>query len=119
MAKISTYAKDTLVQETDKWIGTDGPTGITKNFSPDALLDYYVDNGKIGVGAIEVGDTASRPTAPPELFEGLTRYNTDTKKIEIYNSFGWYNMGPEYRAGADSIILTSDSTTYKISERTH
>ena len=50
MAKISTYAKDTLVQDTDKWIGTDGPTGITKNFTPQILADNFNRTGKIALG---------------------------------------------------------------------
>ena len=70
-----------------------------------------VDGSGIGNGT-----TAQRPVSPTE---GLTRYNTDTKKLELWNSIGWYNVGPDYPATADSTLLTADSTTYKVSETTH
>ena len=48
MAKISSYPKDTAITGNDIWIGSDGDNAlITKNFSPDALADYYNENGLI------------------------------------------------------------------------
>lgn len=49
MARISTYATDTLVTANDKWIGTDFSGGITKNFSPQILANYFNESGTIGV----------------------------------------------------------------------
>lgn len=57
-----------------------------------------------GIGS---GTTAERPLNP---IEGLTRYNTDTKKLELYNGAGWFNIGPDYPATADNTLLKVDST---------
>lgn len=49
MARISTYVTDTLVTANDKWIGTDFSGGITKNFSPQILANYFNESGTLGV----------------------------------------------------------------------
>ena len=45
MARISTYALDTNITPGDKWIGTDGPTLATKNFSVQKIIDYLNSSG--------------------------------------------------------------------------
>tara|TARA_R110001606_G_scaffold256000_1_gene404117 strand:+ start:467 stop:1477 length:1011 start_codon:yes stop_codon:yes gene_type:complete len=60
-----------------------------------------------GGSGIQTGTTLERPDSPTE---GLTRYNTDTKKLELYNGAGWFNIGPDYVFTADAILITSDST---------
>ena len=60
-----------------------------------------------GGSGIQKGTTAERPENPDE---GLTRYNTDTKKLELYNGSGWFNVGPDYVFTADAILITTDST---------
>ena len=45
MARISTYALDTNITTGDKWIGTDGPTLATKNFSVQKIIDYLNSSG--------------------------------------------------------------------------
>lgn len=45
MARISTYALDTNITTGDKWIGTDGPTLATKNFSVQKIIDYLNGSG--------------------------------------------------------------------------
>lgn len=49
MARISTYEIDTVVTANDKWIGTDFSGGITKNFTPQVLADFYNESGLLGV----------------------------------------------------------------------
>ena len=49
MARISTYAIDTVVQLLDKWIGTDSNGGTTKNFTAKSIADLFNENGSIGI----------------------------------------------------------------------
>ena len=69
-----------------------------------------------GGSGISKGTTAERPENPDE---GLTRYNTDTKKLELYNGAGWFNVGPDYAFTADLAVLTADNSIIKISETTY
>ena len=66
-----------------------------------------------GIGS---GTTAERPVGPTE---GLTRYNTDTKKLELYNGAGWFNVGPDYVFTADTTLLTVDSDKQRIDSTTY
>ena len=70
----------------------------------DATNGYW-KNTDVEPG-IASGTTAERPINP---IEGLTRYNTDTKKLELYNGAGWFNIGPDYPAPADNTLLRVDS----------
>jgi hypothetical protein len=49
MARISTYAIDTVVQLLDKWIGTDSNGGTTKNFTAQSIADLFNEHGSIGI----------------------------------------------------------------------
>ena len=50
MARISTYAIDTVVTLLDRWIGTDSNSGnATKNFTAQSIADLFNDNGSIGI----------------------------------------------------------------------
>ena len=49
MARISTYAIDTVVQLLDKWIGTDFNGGATKNFTAQSIADLFNEHGSIGI----------------------------------------------------------------------
>ena len=74
----------------------------------------YIASGRNSIGN---GTTAQRSQSP---INGETRYNTDTLKLELWNGYGWYNVGPNYPARADmTIYFTADSTTFKVSEQTH
>jgi hypothetical protein len=68
-----------------------------------------------GGSGIQKGTTAERPESPDE---GLTRYNTDTKKLELYNGVGWFNIGPEYSFTADATSLTVDSNRVRVDSTT-
>jgi hypothetical protein len=50
MARISTYAIDTVVTLLDRWIGTDSNSGnATKNFTAQSIADLFNNNGSIGI----------------------------------------------------------------------
>tara|TARA_R110002124_G_scaffold216510_1_gene382286 strand:+ start:57 stop:767 length:711 start_codon:yes stop_codon:yes gene_type:complete len=51
MARISTYPKDSDVNDYDAWIGSDYPTGNTKQFTAKAVADYLNIKGKISISA--------------------------------------------------------------------
>ena len=97
-------------------------SGTTLTFVTAPLSGYSIE--VVTIGAVSVssgsgigsGTTAQRPPSP---INGQTRYNTDTLKLELWNGYGWYNIGPDYPATADTTRLTSDSTTYKVSETTY
>ena len=69
-----------------------------------------------GGSGIQNGTTAERPDSPTE---GLTRYNTDTKKLELYNGAGWFNIGPDYAFTVDTLSLTADSDKQRIDSTTY
>lgn len=51
MTKISTYAIDTDVTGSDKWIGTDSQNyNLTKNFTPVKLANYFNNSEIISIG---------------------------------------------------------------------
>ena len=95
-------------------------SGTTLTFTTVPLSGYSIEVITIGpISAAEIGiatgTTAQRPSSPTE---GLTRYNTDTKKLELWNGIGWYNVGPDYPFTADVTLITADSSN-KISETTY
>ena len=50
MARISTYAIDTVVTLLDRWIGSDSGNGdVTKNFTAQSIADLFNENGAIGI----------------------------------------------------------------------
>lgn len=62
-----------------------------------------------GSAKLPTGTTAERPSSPQI---GSIRYNTSTNKLELYNQFGWWNIGPTYPTDGSSSIITADSTLY-------
>ena len=51
MARISSYPKDTTVQDNDAWVGTASPNRQTKNFLASDVAKYLNIKGKISVSA--------------------------------------------------------------------
>jgi hypothetical protein len=51
MARISSYPKDTTIQDNDAWIGTASPNRQTKNFLAIDVAKYLNIKGKISVSA--------------------------------------------------------------------
>ena len=105
-----------MYQEKDQY----SISGTTLTFTTAPISGYSIEVVTVGAvsvsgSGISTGTTAQRPASPAE---GLTRYNTDTKKLELWNNVGWYNVGPIYPLVADSTLTTADSTN-KISETTY
>src|SRR6056300_1039031 len=70
-----------------------------------------IDDGS----TIQRGTTAQRPSSP---IGGLTRWNTTTLKLEVWNGTDWYNIGPDYPFTADIATITADNNIEKVSEST-
>ena len=70
-----------------------------------------IDDGS----TIQRGTTAQRPSSP---ISGLTRWNTTTLKLEVWNGTAWYNIGPDYPFTADTAEITADNNIQKVSEST-
>ena len=104
MARISTYAIDPIVTSNDKWIGTDFSGGITKNFTPQKLADFFNESGILGVanqinfkyyqtfiGDRPVGSITTLTQAP--TFSSLTNIKVSEKNsglkyiVDILNTF--------------------------------
>jgi nitrogen fixation protein len=105
MTKISTYAIDTDVTGSDKWIGTDSQNfNLTKNFTPVKLAKYFNTSEIISTGAnlryvydiLEVGeqrkygtitfDPQQSPSVPFDTISTfiLSKYTTGGKDVEQY-----------------------------------
>lgn len=105
MAKISTYLIDSIVQDDDKWIGTDSVSNKTRNFTPQAIADNFNRTSKIGVGGqipyrFYAGLPASRKIGTISLPAGggsgdafstitnlvFSKFNSGEKNVEIFLS---------------------------------
>jgi hypothetical protein len=63
---------------------------------------------------IESGTTAQRPASPSS---GVARFNTDTKKYELYNGSEWVNLNSlNYRFTSDLNNISSDLTKNYVDE---
>lgn len=82
MARISTYTPDLYVVGSDRWIGSDwqSPTKLTKNFTADAVADYYNRTAKISTGQFAWAFMPYSSTQPQKVFEKINYYN-DTINI--------------------------------------
>lgn len=90
---------------------------ITFSTAPDSGVDVEVVSILPSTGGGAASNSWSTATRPSTPYVGLSGYNTDTLKIELWNGIGWFNVGPAYPFTADSTILTADSTA-KVSETT-
>jgi hypothetical protein len=102
MPRISSYPKDETITGSDKWIGSDGNNGfVTKNFSPDALADYYIDSGKqFGSNTVEFEQTVSSNLWT--INHNLGRYPS----ITVVDSSGNVVVGFETYNSENQITLT-------------
>ncbi|WP_296683983.1 hypothetical protein [Flavobacterium sp.] len=104
MARISTYVTDPIVTSNDKWIGTDFSGGITKNFTPQNLADFFNESGVLGVvnqinfkyyktfiGERPVGSITTNTQEP--AFSSLTTIKVSEKNsglkyiVDVLNTF--------------------------------
>ena len=94
MPRISSYPKDTKVTGSDIWIGSDGDNGlITKNFSADALAEYYIANNTFGSATYVFAQASAAAiwTIPHNLgkFPSITVVDSSGNVVvgfETYNS---------------------------------
>jgi hypothetical protein len=104
MARISTYVIDPVVTENDKWIGTDFSGGITKNFTPKDLANFFNESNTIGIvnqlnfkyhqtfiGERPIGSITTLNQSP--LFSSLTSIKLSEKNsglkyiVDVLNTF--------------------------------
>jgi hypothetical protein len=95
--------------------------GTTITFSSPPQNGYSIEvvtfsSVTVANEGISKGTTLQRPENPDD---GLTRYNTDTKKLELYNGAGWFNIGPDYAFTVDTLSLTADSDKQRIDSTTY
>tara|TARA_R110002124_G_scaffold101228_1_gene248661 strand:+ start:329 stop:1015 length:687 start_codon:yes stop_codon:yes gene_type:complete len=115
MARISSYPLDTVLQDTDAWIGSDAITRQTKQYTPELLANYLNLSGKVSVSGQMVfkftttqdpldgqftGPAAGSPIA---AITTLRISSVDSSKEEIVNFL-------EYLVG-ESILISEQSKT--------
>ncbi len=121
MTKISTYAIDTDVTGSDKWIGTDSQNyNLTKNFTPVKLAKYFNNSEIISIGTnlryvydiLEVGESRKYGTITFDPQQGssvpfssistfiLSKFTTGGKDVEQYI---------QKLAGSQIVICNSDN----------
>lgn len=89
-------------------------SGTTLTFSTAPQSGYSIEvmhftTISLEAGAtIQRGTTAQRPSSP---IGGLTRWNTTTLKLEVWNGTAWYNIGPDYPFTTDITTITADIAT--------
>ena len=73
-----------------------GQTGIVYTADTSGTLELQATSGLVtasnntGAFGVPVGTTAQRPSTPAA---GMTRYNTTTNVLEIYNGTSWTAVG--------------------------
>ena len=80
------------------------------NIIIDAETGVFIIEGTTGF-VIPVGNTAQRPGSPDT---GLTRYNSETGLLEIYDGSDWESMG-DYAATVDSFDGDNSTTDFVMS----
>ena len=80
------------------------------NIIVDAETGVFVIEGTTGF-VIPVGNTAQRPGSPTT---GITRYNSETGLLEIYDGSSWESMG-DYAATVDSFDGDNSTTDFVMS----
>lgn len=87
MARISTYTPDLYVLGSDRWIGSDWqtPTKITKNFTADAVADYYNRTAKISTGQFAWSFEPYMPTQiqAQKTFQKVDYYNDTIDSTDL------------------------------------
>jgi len=103
MGKISSYGIDGTPSKNDKWVGTDGLTGQTKNFNAEGLANVFNYFGLIGLGGqipftFFSGDALVRPEGSISFPLGdgdLTAFSSVTSLV-VSNKSSSGNLATEY-----------------------
>ena len=121
MARISSYPKDTTIQDNDAWVGTAFPNRQTKNFLAVDVAKYLNINGKISVSAQMVYKFEADPNeATTGTFYGVadgTAFSTITSLNVHSVDAGGQNVVDFVNYLVDSDILISEQNN--ISEFGH
>jgi len=103
MGKISSYGIDGTPSSNDKWVGTDGLTGQTKNFNAEGLAATFNKFGLIGIGGqipftFFVGDISERPEGSISLISGIGDFIafSSVTSLVISNKASSGNLATEY-----------------------
>lgn len=112
MARISSYPKDTTIQDNDAWVGTASPNRQTKNFLASDVAKYLNIKGKISVSAqmvykfeadaSEAGTGDFYGVADGTAFSAITSLNVHS------NDAGGQNVVDFVNYLVDSDILISE-----------
>jgi len=89
-------------------------SGTTLTFSTAPQSGYTIEVMSFTTISIDDGSTIQRGTTaqrPPSPISGLTRWNTTTLKMEVWNGTAWYNIGPDYPFTADITTITADNAS--------
>jgi hypothetical protein len=110
MARISSYPKDTTIQDNDAWVGTASPHRQTKNFLAIDVAKYLNTKGKISVSAqmtykfeadaSEAGSGMFYGVADGTAFSAITSLNVHSVDSGGQNVVDFLN----YLVGSDILI---------------
>jgi len=110
MARISSYPKDTTIQDNDAWVGTASPHRQTKNFLAIDVAKYLNTKGKISVSAQmsykfeadagEAGSGMFYGVADGTAFSAITSLNVHSVDAGGQNVVDFVN----YLVGSDILI---------------
>jgi len=128
MARISSYPKDTTIQDNDAWIGTASPNRQTKNFLAIDVANYLNTKGKISISeqmvykfeadASEAGSGMFYGVADGTAFSAITSLNVHSVDAGGQNVVDFVN----YIVGSDVLISEQNNISsfghYKITAYT-
>tara|TARA_R100000742_G_C4269772_1_gene88338 strand:- start:47 stop:745 length:699 start_codon:yes stop_codon:yes gene_type:complete len=116
MARISSYQRDTDIQDQDAWIGTESSNRLTRNFTAAAVAKYLNIKGKISISAQmvfqfkpdtpNVGDFAGVVTGTP--FANITTLSLSTTDKSTQNVVEFM----EYLVGNQVLINAQNNISY-------
>lgn len=89
-------------------------SGTTLTFSTAPQSGYSIEVMHFTTISLEAGATIQRGTTvqrPSSPIGGLTRWNTTTLKLEVWNGSAWYDIGPDYPFRTDTTIITADNAS--------
>ena len=116
MAKISTYNLDSSLNDNDKLIGTDGGTGLTKNFSVRTFINYINQQGNVNIVSSVNGLVGDVVLNTDDIPEGTNKYDQEVTitgsgsatVTGLYPNFNVSSENDTYIAG-DNITINNDN----------
>jgi len=116
MAKISTYNLDSSLNDNDKLIGTDGGTGLTKNFSVRTFINYINQQGNVNIVSSVNGLDGDVVLNTDDIPEGANKYDQEVTitgsegatVTGVYPNFNVSSKNDTYTAG-NNITINNDN----------